>query len=339
MTMGRDRHRAGRPAVRSWAGGHAALLRLLGLTTVTLVMMSVLTRGQFLTAANFESMAFQFPELGLLSFAMMLAMLTGGIDLSIVSVANLSGVVGAMAMTHLLPADASAAVAVGVVLSGTLAALACGAICGAVNGVLVGRIGVSPILATLGTMQVFYGLAVVLTGGQAVVGLPDWLQQVGNSTVAGVPVPLWLFAVAAAVIGLLSNRTVFGLESRLVGSNPTASLFSGIAVPMVLVRTYLATALVASGTGVLMVAHANSAKADYGSSYLLQSILVVVLGGVHPSGGSGRVLGVAVAVLALQVLSSGFGMLHLSGFAKEFAWGGFLLLVMVANWYFEDAGR
>src|SRR5262249_23067161 len=106
-----------------------------------------------------------------------------------------------------------------------------------------------------------------------------------------------------------------------------------------LVRTYLASGVIASATGLLMVARANSAKADYGSSYLLQSILVVVLGGVSPAGGSGRVLGVSIAVVALQILSSGFGMLHLSSFAKELAWGLFLLMVMVANWFFDDSRR
>ena len=98
----------------------------------------------------------------------------------------------------------------------------------------------------------------------------------------------------------------------------------------------MTSGVIASVTGVLMIAHANSAKADYGSSYLLQSILVVVLGGVSPAGGSGRVIGVSVAVVALQLFSSGFGMLHLSSFAKDMAWGGFLLLVMIANWFFDE---
>lgn len=315
---------------------HARLLRLFALTAVAWLTLAVLTRGVLLTPANLESMAFQFPELGLLSFAMMLAMLTGGIDLSIVSVANLAGVTAAMVMTRLLPEHASAGQMAAVIAAGTIAALLCGLACGALNGLLVGVVGVSPILATLGTMQLFFGLAVVWTGGQAVVGLPDWLQNIGNGSAAGIPIPLWIFLAASGAVALMSNRTVFGAEARLTGSNAIASAFSGIGVRSVLVRTYLATAAIASVTGVLMVAHANSAKADYGTSYLLQSILVVVLGGVSPNGGAGRVLGVSVAVIALQVLTSGFGILHLSSFAKELAWGGFLLLVMVANWRFDD---
>lgn len=310
--------------------------RLVVLTFLTLVVMSSLTPGRFLTAANFESMAFQFPELGLLSFAMMLSMLSGGIDLSVVSVANLSGVTAAIVMTRLLPADVAGAHPIAVIGAGTLAAVCCGTLCGSINGVLIGVVGVSPILATLGTMQLFFGAAVVWTSGKAVIGLPEALQEIGNGSAGGVPVPLWLFLAAAASVAVLSNRTVLGVESRLIGSNRVASWFSAIPVRSVLVRTYLVSGLIASVTGVLMVAHANSAKADYGSSYLLQSILVVVLGGVSPAGGSGRVIGVSVAVVALQLFSSGFGMLHLSSFAKDMAWGGFLLLVMIANQFFDE---
>lgn len=152
------------------------------------------------------------------------------------------------------------------------------------------------------------------------------------------PAPLCLLVLASAAVAVLVNGTVFGAEARLIGSNPTAAKFAGIPVGSVLVRTYLATAVIASVTGILMVSRANSAKAGYGSSYLLQSILVAVLGGVSPFGGSGRVLGVAIAVFALQLLSAGFGMMHLTSFATELAWGGFLLVVMVVNTVSERRG-
>jgi simple sugar transport system permease protein len=315
-------------------GARGQLWRLLGFAAAAFVIMTIATRGVLLTASNLESMAFQFPELALLSLAMMLAMLSGGIDLSIVSVANLSGIAAALTMTRVSAAHGGwpAAAIFG---AGLAAALGCGLACGALNGVLIGVVGVPPILATLGTMEVFFGGALAWTHGQAVVGLPDWLQLVGNGSFAGAPIPLWVFLAAACVVAVLSSWTVFGIESRLVGANPLASWFSAIPVRSVLIRTYVASAGIASVTGVLMVARANSAKADYGTSYLLQSILVVVLGGVNPAGGTGRVFGVGVAVIALQALGSGFGLLHFSSFARELAWGAFLLVVMVANWWFD----
>ena len=110
-----------------------------------------------------------------------------------------------------------------------------------------------------------------------------------------------------------------------------AAVFAGIPVRSVLLRTYLTTGSIAGVAGVLLIARSNSAKADYGSSYLLQAILVAVLGGVHPAGGFGSVFGVCVAVLALQFLASGFTMLQFSNFSREFTWGVFLLAIMALN--------
>jgi len=314
-------------------------IRLLVFTLAVVLAMTVIVgANRFLTTANFQSIAFQLPELALLSFAMMLSMLTGGIDLSIVSTANLSGIVGAMTMVHVVAGHEGAA-GLTAVAAGLATSLATGLACGALNGTLVAFVRVPSILVTLGTLQLFTGLAFVLTNGQAIVGLPDSVQWLGNGAFLNVPMPLWLCLGAAAVMAVLLNRSVFGVDARLVGTNPVAAWFAALPVRSVLVRTYVTTALIASVTGMLMVSRANSAKADYGSSYLLQSILVVVLAGVNPAGGSARVLGVGVAVCALEVLSAGFGMMRLTSFATELAWGAFLLLFMVINGVLERKGE
>ena len=309
------------------------LLRLSVITLVILITMTLLTGGRFLSVANFESMAFMLPELALLSLAMMLAMLTGGIDLSVVAIANLSGIVATLVMTHLLAEDAGVGTTALVLAGGALLAIATGALCGVVNGLLISRFNISAILATLGTMQLFTGVALVITDGKALLGLPGIVQSFGNDTLLGVPIPFWFFTTIMLVVWILVERTPFGLRVRLTGSNPVAALFSGIQVPSILLRTYLSTGVLASLTGLLMIARTNSAKADYGSSYLLQAILVAVLGGVNPAGGFGTVKGVVLAVVALLFLASGFNMLHFSNFAKEFVWGLFLLGIMVFNHY------
>ena len=312
---------------------NANLLRLTVITLVLLVTMTLLTGGRFLSVANFESMAFMLPELALLSLAMMLAMLTGGIDLSVVAIANLSGIVATLAMTSLLPEDAGAFATALVVAGGALLAVVTGAFCGLINGWLITRFHISAILATLGTMQLFTGIALAITGGKALLGLPPIMQSFGNETRLGIPIPFWFFTAIMLVVWIFVERTPFGLRVRLIGSNPVAARFSGIQVPSILLRTYLMTGLLASLTGLLMIARTNSAKADYGSSYLLQAILVAVLGGVNPAGGFGSVKGVVLAVVALLFLASGFNMLHYSNFAKEFVWGLFLLGIMVFNHY------
>ncbi len=310
---------------------HGSDLTLVTLTVVVFVTMSLLIPGKFLSVANLQSMAFQFPELALLSLAMLLAMLSGGIDLSVVAIANLCGILAAMILTGELFGDAMPGGTLGRLVVAVVVAVVCGACCGSLNGLLISRLEVSPILATLGTMQLFAGAGLVLTGGRAVHGFPESFLSLGNGSLWGLPVPLLFFVAAAAVVWLLSSRTSLGIQMRLLGTNPTAALFSGIRVNRVLFRTYLIAGVLAAITGLLMIARTNSAKADYGSSYLLQAILVAVLAGVNPAGGFGHVRGVCVAVLALQFLTSGFGMLHFSNFVKEFIWGVFLLLFMMIS--------
>lgn len=318
----------GRPS--SWFRSDTSLLRLGAMTCAIFIVMCLATHGRFLSIPIFQSIALLFPELALLSLAVMLAMLTGGIDLSVVAIANLSGLMAAMVMTRLFPADANVIV---VLVCAIMAALSTGTICGILNGLLIARFHISAILATLGTMQVFTGFALVVTDGQAVSGFPEVFLFVGNGDWWGIPLPFLLFAVVALTLWVIVSRTPFGLQVQLTGSNPRASLFSGIRVPWVLLRVYMTTGILASLTGLLMIARTNSAKADYGSSYLLQAILVAVLGGVSPTGGIGSVGGVVMAVIALQMLASGFNMLHYSNFSRDFFWGLFLLFIMIVNYF------
>ena len=320
---------ARRVLVQRWLTPKGDLGRLLILTLVLFGVMTVLNPDRFLTARNFQSMAFQFPELGLLALAVMITLVTAGIDLSIVSIANLSGILAALVLTG--GASGGAEPTLPRVVGAVLVALIGGALCGAFNGFLIGRLGLTPILATLGTLQLFLGLAYVITRGPAVAGFSDPFLWLGNGDVLGLPVPLLLFVVVSLVMALLLGRTRFGLQLYLLGSNETAARYAGFDRASLLFRTYLISGLIAASAGLLMIARTNSAKADYGTSYLLQAILVAILGGVSPNGGTGTVRGVLLALLALQFISSGFSALRLSQFAQEFAWGALLLAVMVIN--------
>jgi simple sugar transport system permease protein len=304
---------------------------LLVIAATIVVVIGFLTSGRLFGGASLSAMAFQFPELGVFSLAIMLSLVTGGIDLSIISTGNLSGILAALVLTRLIPTEASSletALWLTVVIA---TALTTGWICGIVNGLLIARIGITPILATLGTMQLYMGISYVITRGPAISGFPEPFLALGNGSLVGIPIPLLIFAGLAIGTALLVNRTPFGIQLYLLGTNQMAARFSGIRVERMLVRTYALCGLLAGAGGVLMVAHANSAKADYGSSYLLQALLVAILGGVHPSGGFGTVTGLVIAVTSLQVLSTGFSMLRFSQFAKELVWGVFLLCIMVLN--------
>jgi simple sugar transport system permease protein len=307
------------------------LLRLLVIASVIVVVISILTSGRFASGVSLSAMAFQFPELGVFSLAITLSLITGGIDLSIVSTGNLSGIVAALILTRLIPEQPTASQTAFWLTTATGAALVTGWICGYVNGLLIARVGITPILATLGTMQLYMGIAYVITRGPAIAGFPDSFLVLGNGSWAGVPVPLLVFAGLAVGTAVMLKRTPLGIRLYLLGTNEKAARFSGIAIEQVLIRTYVLCGVLSAVGGILVAAHANSVKADYGSSYLLQALLVAILGGVHPSGGFGTVTGLVIAVVSLQVVSSGFSMLRFSQFAKELVWGAFLLFIMVLN--------
>lgn len=311
---------------RSISAEHRHILGLAAVTIAIFVLMSLLRPGLFFTAANLQSMAFQFPEYAILSLAMMAAMLTGGIDLSIIGIANLSSILAAMVMTTLFP-DASGGTAA-VLAVALITGLTVGCLCGLVNGICIAGIGIPPILATLATGLLFTGLAVVLTGGSAIIGLPRAFSVLGNATIGRIPVPLIIFAVVALGMAFLLNRTRYGISIHLLGTNPHASRFAGLRNAMLIMGTYLLTGALAGLAGLILISRANSAKADYGTSYLLITILIAVLGGTSPYGGFGRVGGLVLAVLSLQFLSSGFNMMQVSNFAKELVWGLTLLAAM-----------
>ncbi len=318
------------PSLRRFVTFDDNILQLVLITALVFVVMSALSPDKFLRYYNFESISFTLPELGLLSIAIMVAMLTGGIDLSVVGIANLAAVLAGTLFHHLAP-GASASLGLGSVSLGVALALAIGLAAGALNGFLIARLRITPILATLGTSQIFTGLALVLTGGPAIVGFPAAWNFVGNGKVLGIAFPFLLFVVLASAIGFTLARTAFGTRLLLIGTNAKAAVFAGLETKRIVFQSYVLTGFLASIAGLILSGRTNAAKSDYGTSYLLQAVLVAVLGGTNPAGGRGSVLGVSIAVLALMLLSSGFQMLRFSNFLIDFIWGAFLLLVIAIN--------
>jgi len=291
--------------------------------------LSILRPSVFLSAANFRSMAVQLPELGFLSIASALVLISGGIDLSITGTAVLSGIVAAIIMQM---GDSSVSEpSLLVVAMACLAGLCIGVLCGAVNALLVAKAGIAPMLATLGTMNLFTGIGIVLTKGSALSGFPDLFLNIGNGLVFGIPVPMLLFIAAIMLLSFFLNRTKLGFKLYIYGSNPVASFFSAVNNTQVVLTAYLVSGFISSVAGIIMVSRINTAKADFGSSYGLQALLVAVLGGIDPSGGKGKAVGIFLSIVTLQFVSSGFNILHVSSFLKDLVWGLLLVLVMVLN--------
>jgi simple sugar transport system permease protein len=315
---------------------HSETVILILVMVGAFLLMWILNGNQFVQIDNFQSMAFQLPELGLLSLAMMVTMLTGGINLSIIASANLSGIITAMILIHYINPETGGGVSGAVILLSICAGLLVSALIGLLNGFLIAKVDISPILATLGTMILVNGLAIVLTKGYVISGFPEPIRFIGNGLVLGIPMPMIIFIVCAALMALILNRTPTGVNIYMLGSNPTACFFAGVNNPAVLIKTYLLSGVCAGIAAIVMISRFNSAKADYGESYLLMTVLASVLGGTSASGGFGRVSGLVIALIILQMVSSGLNLLRVSNFLTIAIWGMIIILVMVVNYLTEQ---
>lgn len=300
---------------------------------VLIIIMSAALPDKFLRLLNFQSMASQIPEFGLLAIAMMVAMITGGIDLSVVSITNLTGVVAALILKNMITPEMAGAQALFMMVVAVVAAIGLSAVCGLLNGVVIAKFGVPPILATLGTQGLFLGIAVAITEGHGISTFPEKFLFIGSGMVGVIPMPFIIFIAVALLVYLFLNKTKLGLSMYMVGSNPTVSKYAGINNDNVLIKSYMMTGLLAGISSVIMISRVNSMRPGYGYAYLLQAILVVILGGVDPYGGFGSVLGVVMGIIILQVLQSGFNILAFSPFFKKFMWGFMLLVVMIINFF------
>lgn len=306
-----------------------SLLRLAAFAIVVLVAFSLMSKP-FFTVINFQSMGFQVAEVGLLSLAVMLTMLTGGIDLSIVSIASVAALVTAQLFAVTGAAETTAMTPVLTVVFILVGVLA-GTVTGLVNGLLITRLRVTPILATLGTMQLINGLMVAWTNGQAIYGMPDVFLAIGTGTVLLAPIAIVVLMAAALVTAAFMNRTGTGLRLKLVGANPTAARYSGLDNDRVLMLTYLASAFLASLAGIIIASRAASASADYGASYVLVAIVICMLAGVNPNGGYATVTGVVIAAFTLQMVASGLNQIGWNAFHYQIVQGVLLIAVIGLN--------
>ena len=308
--------------------------QLIGFTLVTFILFSYFSSDIFFTPENFQSMAYQFPEIAILSIAVMLSMLTGGIDLSIVSISNASALIAAYIMTQKMSEEG--AISNSWIIIACLVGIILGLICGAINALLIAVLNVTPILATLATLTLFNGIAIGITNGVSVSNLPEQFMRVGNGTFFGIPTPFVLMMVIAAGVGYLINRTSLGLKVFLIGTNRKAAQYSVMGDKRVIAWTYVISGFLSSLAGLIIASRTSAASPDFGSSYILLAIVIVVLGGINPMGGFGTVTGVVLATIVLQMVASGFNALRFSQFFYLAAQGGVLVIVMMINTILEQ---
>jgi simple sugar transport system permease protein len=287
---------------------------------VVLFLAMSLIAPNFLTSFNIENMLSQVPELAILTLGMLVVVLTAGIDLSMTYMASASGIV----TVHLLSTGHGLLVSI---LAGLLVAV----VFGLLNGFVIAYIGVTPILATLGSMTLFEGLGQLFTKGKPISGFPASYSVIGNGSIGPIPFSLLILAILAVVTGILLNRTRWGRSVYMLGSNPVATLFSGIHTKRVLMWVYTFSGIMAGIAAVIMTSRYNSASYDLGTSYLLQSISAAVLGGADIAGGYGKVTGALLGVGIFEILADGLQLLGIPSAVVDVLMGGVLILVLLLN--------
>lgn len=308
--------------------------RLVVIFVISFAALSIMKPDIFLTKSYQVNILYLFPEFGILALGMMLCMISAGIDLSVVATANLTGILCCMFLVKAIPPGSSTLYSALMLVVALLLGLVIGAVCGALSATLIAKVGIPPILATLGTSDLVLGSALALTKGSAISDIPPILSTVGTKIIGGVlPVTLLVFVACAIVVSFILRRKTFGFKLYMMGSNPKASTFSGVNNDKIIYQAYITSGMLSAVAGLMMCARFNSARADFGTSYTMQAILICVLGGVNPNGGFGTVRGVTLAILILQVLSSGFNMFpSISNFYRDLIWGAVLILVMAYNY-------
>ncbi|MDH2924531.1 monosaccharide ABC transporter membrane protein (CUT2 family) [Nicoletella semolina] len=291
---------------------------LLALFTLSVIVFSLLIPDIFWSVSNFQSMASQISVLGILTLAMALPMLTGGINLSIIASMNACSLVIAYFITQY---TSMTWLLFSVVLS-----FLCAFVIGLLNGTLIAIIRVSPILATLGTMTLINGINILVTNGSTIANFPQSILNISASTILWLPIPILIFLLLAGLIWLFLEKTAMGKAVYFIGNNAKAADYSGINTKKILIWVYIISSVLCVFAAILMMSKLNSAKASYGDSYLLISILATVLGGINPDGGKGKLLGILLALVLLQVIESGLNMLGISSYITMILWGSILLL-------------
>jgi ribose transport system permease protein len=276
----------------------------------------------FLTVGNLFDVTRQVSINAVISFGMTLVILLGGIDLSVGSILAVSSLMVAILMKSGEPAGLA-----------TLIGILGGALMGAVNGLLVTKGRVAPFIATLGTMTLLRGVALVLSQGSPISGFPSgFFAALGSGYFLRViPLPvLWMLALFA-ILWFVLDRTVFGRHVYATGGNSEAASLSGINVDRVQILVYTLSGFTAALAGIILTSRLDSAQPTAGAGYELDAITAVVLGGTSLAGGRGWIFGTLLGALLIGVLNNGLNLVGVSAFYQQVIKGSVILLAVLLD--------
>ena len=305
-------------------------LGVLPVLLVLAILIFAITADQFLTPQNLINMLRQSVYLILVSLGQMLALVTGGLDLSVGTTLAITSVVGASVMATLYAAHPDAAWTA--VCVGSACGLLAGATVGLVNGIGIAFVGVSPFIMTLGVQSVGFGIALYLTGGVPVSGLPaEFGEVLGFGRLFGIPTPVLAVVICVVLFFVLMNRTAMGNYFLAVGGNPKAAALSGVNVRRTLLWAYMLCALVTSVSGVLLSARLESGESNIGGTVALESIAASIIAGVSLRGGIGRVENVVLGAIFIVLVQNGMNVAGVGSYLQMVVLGLLLIVAVVSD--------
>jgi rhamnose transport system permease protein len=262
-----------------------------------------LQSDRFLTLDNMLNQGRLMTEVALVALPMTFIIISGGIDLSVGSTMGLCAVLTGVFWKSLgLPLPAALALV-----------LLVGLLCGLFNGLLIIRFRMPPLIATLGTLALYRGLAEGISQARSVRGYPDWFARIGQGDFLGVPTQVWILMVALALAIVILGLTRWGRAVYAIGSSETAARFTGLPVDATKYAIYAASGLASSLAAIIFVSRVSTTRSDMGTGLELDVITAVVLGGTSIFGGRGTIIGTALGLLLVQILQNGLSLAGVKG--------------------------
>jgi rhamnose transport system permease protein len=303
---------------------------ILALLTVLALIVLASQSDKFFTLDNLLNQGRLMTEVGLIAVLMTFVIITGGIDLSVGSILGLVAILLGVFWKNLgLPLP----VAIGL-------GLAVGTLAGLVNGLIITRFRVPPLIATLGTLALYRGIAEGISEARSVRGYPDWFFVLGQGQLLGVPVQLWILGVVTLVAAIVLGVTVWGRGVYAVGHNETAARFSGLQVDRIKLAIYASSGFAAALAAVIFVSRVSTTRSDMGTGIELDAITAVVLGGTSIFGGRGSIIGTVLGLILIQALKNGLSLAGIKSDGTIVLIGAVLILtILLSNQFHRNGNR
>jgi len=289
------------------------------LLILLLVVITALNQKNFATFSNLQNISRQFSLLALIAVGQMFPILIAGLDLS------QGGVMGAVSVLSTL-----AMLEYGVI-PGCILGILIGGMFGLVNGTLIALFNISPFVVTLGMMSFARGLALMITNGQSIYGLPDSFSYLGTEYIGPFPVPFIIASLIFFISYVILHRTRFGRYIYATGGNEPAAKISGINVKLIKACAYMYCGLLAGLASVVISSRVNSGQPNLGTGAPLESIAAVVIGGVSLFGGEGKLRGVFLGVVVLSLISNSLNILNVNSYLQMMIMAMVIILAVIVD--------